>query len=76
MNAKRRKAIASIMNDLAMIKDRIEDIEGEETDYLESMPENLCYSERAETAEAAVDALTRAVQAAEECNDALEESAE
>ena len=64
------------MNDLEKIRDRIEEIEAEETDYRENMPENLCYSERAEAAEAAVDALTRAVQAAEECNDALEESAE
>jgi len=74
MNNKRRKAITSIIDDLSKVKGQIEEIEAEETEYLENIPENLCDSERAEVASAAVDALASALQAVEECSEALEES--
>jgi methyl-accepting chemotaxis protein len=65
MNKQRRKEIERLISVLEETKDEVETVAGEETDYVESIPENLQGSERYETAE-------EAAQQLEEAKDALE----
>lgn len=76
MNRIRRKAIAALMSRLDDIRTQLEDIQSEEEDARDAIPENLWGTERYEMAEAACDALESAVYALEECVEHLEEAAE
>lgn len=66
MNNQRRKEIADVLNELAALRSRVEDLQSEEQDYFDNMPENLQQSERGEKAE----------QAASRLEDAMNEAAE
>lgn len=75
MNKDRRKAIADIINDMGQngalddldsLAERIEAIRDEEQEYLDNMPESLQSSDRAETAQAAVESLNEAADAVRE----------
>lgn len=54
----------------------MEDIESEEEEYRDNMPENFQNSERYEKADAAVDALESAVSSLEEVASSIEECQE
>ena len=73
MNNKRRKAINEIWNrietvadsckaDLESIKDELIALKEDEQEYLDNMPESLRDSERAETAEQAIEFMESAEQ--------------
>lgn len=66
MNAARRKALRKIASDLEELKAQLEDLQAEEEEYLDNMPENLWGSSRYETAAEAIDNMTDAVSGLED----------
>lgn len=74
MNIKRRKRIDAVLELLASIQNEIEEIQQEEQDYLDNMPENLEGSEKYSIAEEAIDNLESALNAVIEAADYLESS--
>jgi len=73
MNNTRRKAIKKIIEQLEVLSDQISDLQDEEQDYMDNMPENLQTSERYDIAEAAVDSLSNAQSSVDEAISSLEE---
>ena len=61
MNKTRRKSIQDIASQLEELKSTLEDIQGEEEEYRDNIPENLQGSERYEKADEACDTLSGAV---------------
>jgi uncharacterized FlaG/YvyC family protein len=57
MNNARRKQIASIKTEIEEKLSLLQELQEEEQDYFDNMPENLQYSERGEKAEQAADDL-------------------
>ena len=55
MNKARRKNIQDVVNQLEDLKSTLEDLQGEEEEYRDNIPENLQGSERYEKAEEACD---------------------
>lgn len=76
MNAERRKKIQQLRDQLADIKNAIEELQGEEQEYVDNVPENMQGGERYEKAEQAADALTEAADAVDEVDGHLEEAAQ
>ena len=73
MNNQRRKEIQAVLDELAALRSRVEDLQSEEQDYFDNMPENLQQSERGEKAE---QAASRLEDAFDEIEEALNEAAE
>lgn len=73
MNKKRRTQIKEVYAALRDTKDNLEDILAEEQFALDNLPENLQESERAESAENAIDKMDNAVDAIAEAMDCLKE---
>lgn len=61
------------MNEIENLKSELEEIEQEEQDYADNMPDNLQDSERHENAITAVEALQEAQCSLEEARNHLEE---
>lgn len=76
MNNARRKEINSIIEQIAELKDNLENILEDEDDYRDNMPENLWGSKRYEISENASSNLEFGISSLEEVIDYLEESAE
>ena len=76
MNNQRRKEIQAVLDELAALRSRVEDLQSEEQDYFDNMPENLQQSERGEKAEQAASRLEDALTAFDEIEEALNEAAE
>lgn len=57
MNNARRKQIASIKTEIEEKLSLLQELQEEEQDYFDNMPENLQYSERGEKSEQAADDL-------------------
>jgi len=74
MNNKRREAIQQIIDQLTPIEESITDLQGEEQDYYDNMPEGLQESERGGRAQEAADNLDNAVSAIDELRTYLEEA--
>lgn len=74
MNRERRKNIQSIINQLQELAGAIEEIQYEEEEYRDNIPENLQSSERYEAAEEAVSNLEEAISTLEESIACLEEA--
>lgn len=72
MNKERRKQITEIIEKLYCLKEDINCISDEESDCLESMPENLWGSARYEQMEIACESLSDAVSYLEDVIDCLE----
>ena len=66
MNKARRSAIARLRDQLDDIKGQIEELQSEEQDYYDNMPESFQQGEKGELAEAAADALQCAVDSVDE----------
>lgn len=66
MNAVRRKALMKIANELENLRVQLEDLQAEEEEYRDNMPENLWGSSRYEAAEEAIDNMTEAVSGLED----------
>lgn len=73
MNKKRRTQIKEVYAALRDTMGNLEDILAEEEFALDNLPENLRVSERAESAENAIDKMDNAVDAIAEAMDCLKE---
>lgn len=80
MNNERRKEIdrlmgrvSSLLSDLSEIKDSIENVRDEEQEYLDNLPLNMQEGERAEKAQAAIDALDKVLSSLDDFEMSIEE---
>ena len=76
MNKTRRKALQSIIEQIEELKGTLEDLQQEEEEYRDNMPENLWNSERYERAEEAISNIEDAVSALEEATSSIESAIE
>ena len=76
MNKARRKNIQDVVGQLEDLKSTLEDLQGEEEEYRDNIPENLQGSERYEKADEACDTLSGAVDGLEDIITSLGELAE
>jgi len=76
VNKERRKNIQSIVDQLEELGGSLEELQQEEEEYRDTIPENLCGSERYEKAEEACDALSEALYSLDNIIMALGELAE
>lgn len=84
MNAARRKEIEKAIKRLETLKEQINDLRGEievgiksdEETYLESMPENMQGSDKAEKSQAAIDSLDVAINHLDEVENYIDNSIE
>ncbi len=76
MNKERRKNIQTVADQLEDMKTTLEELQGEEEEYRDNIPENLRGSERYEKADEACDALSEAVDGLEDIITSLGELAE
>lgn len=74
MNKQRRKELNEVKERLVELKDRLEELEAEEQDYLDNMPENFQCGEKGETAEEAICALSTAQESIDEAMEAIDEA--
>ena len=75
MNKTRRKSIQDIASQLEELKSTLEDIQGEEEEYRDNIPENLQGSAQYEVADEACDTLGEAVDGLEDIITSLGELA-
>ena len=73
MNAKRRKEITTIAEQISVLKEKLELIKDEEDEIRGNMPENLQSSERYEASENASNSLESAFDLLGDALDELEE---
>lgn len=76
MNKVRRKRIQDVADQLETLKSALEEIQGEEEEYRDNIPENLQGSSRYEAADEACDALGEAVDGLEDIITSLGDLAE
>jgi len=76
MNKERRKNIQDVAEQLAGLKTTLEELQGEEEEYRDNIPENLQGSERYEKADEACDMLGDAVSTLEDVISSLGELTE
>ncbi len=76
MNKARRKALDEVISKIEEAKELLENLQAEEEEYRDSMPENLQGSERYEAADAAVDNMSSAVDALDEAISSIESAQE
>jgi len=74
MNKQRRKAIQQALDQLADIRSSVEEINTEEQDAFDNLPESFQDSERGETLQEAIDLLETAAGDIDEVIDALEQA--
>ena len=72
MNKARRKALDEVISKIEEAKELLENLQAEEEEYRDNMPENLQGSERYEAADAAVDNMSSAVDALDEAISSVE----
>lgn len=73
MNKQRRNEISKIVNELEILKSRLNDVLSEEQNVFDNMPENLQYSMRGEELQEAIDNIEEAVSDIEEAISLLED---
>ncbi len=76
MNKVRRKALDEVISKIEEAKELLENLQAEEEEYRDNMPENLQGSERYEAADAAVDNMSSAVDALDEAISSIESAQE
>ncbi len=76
MNKARRKALDEVISKIEEAKELLENLQVEEEEYRDNMPENLKGSERYEAADAAVDNMSSAVDALDEAISSIESAQE
>lgn len=74
MNKARREEISQVIADLEKIRERIEEIAGDEQSYYDNMPENLQSSGKGDAAEEAVSNLEEAAATVEDVISYLNEA--
>ena len=76
MNKVRRKNLQAIIDRLEELKGSLEDLQAEEEEYRDIIPENMQESERYEKADEACDNLSSAVDSLEEAISSIEAAIE
>lgn len=76
MNKARRKALDEVISKIEEAKELLENLQAEEEEYRDNMPENLQGSERYEAADAAVDNMSSAADALDEAISSIESAQE
>ena len=76
MNKALRKALDDVISKIEEAKELLENLQAEEEEYRDNMPENLQGSERYEAADAAVDNMSSAVDALDEAISSIESAQE
>lgn len=76
MNKARRKALDEVISKIEEAKELLENLQAEEEEYRDNIPENLQGSERYEAADAAVDNMSSAVDALDEAISSIESAQE
>lgn len=76
MNKARRKALDEVISKIEEAKELLENLQAEEEEYRDNMPENFQGSERYEAADAAVDNMSSAVDALDEAISSIESAQE
>lgn len=76
MNKARRKALDEVISKIEEAKELLENLQAEEEEYRDNMPENLQGSERYEAADAAVDNMSSTVDALDEAISSIESAQE
>ena len=76
MNKARRKALDEVISKIEEAKELLENLQAEEEEYRDNMPENLQGSERYKAADAAVDNMSSAVDALDEAISSIESAQE
>lgn len=74
MNKTRRTAITALAEDVRAIRDRIEDLQSEEQDAFDNLPENLQEGEKGEAMQESIEALDSACTAVDELDNYLTEA--
>lgn len=74
MNNARRKQLAEIAEQLQELRDRIEQLQGEEQDGFDNLPESLQQGERGQAMEQAAEQMETAMDSLDEALGALEEA--
>lgn len=72
MNKIRRKSLQNIIDQLEEVKGSLEDLQAEEEEYRDNMPENLCGSEKYEKADDAIANIEDAINDIEEAINSIE----
>lgn len=76
MNKERRKQIGEVRDKLESAKAEIEDLQNEEQEYYDNMPEGFQNGEKGERTQAAIDALEEAATEIGTALEKLDEAAE
>lgn len=74
MNKARRKQLAEIAEQMQELRDRIEQLQEEEQDGFDNLPESLQQGKRGEAMEQAVEQMGAALDAIDEAVHSLEEA--
>lgn len=74
MNKERRKRIEEAIAKLSEAKSDIEDIQSEEQEYLDNMPENMQQGEKADAAQTAISSMDDAMNYIDDAMSSLEEA--
>lgn len=76
MNKERRKALQSIVDQLATLQMQLEEIQTEEEEYRDNIPENFQCGERYEGTVEICESLSDAVSSLEDATSSIEEAIE
>ena len=71
MNKERRKQIQSVIDNIEIIKDKLQNVLNDEEAYFDNMPENLQGSTRGIESEEAMDNMNEAIELIDEVIDVL-----
>lgn len=74
MNNNRRKQISALLAQLNEIRDSVEQLQGEEQEGFDNLPEGLQQSEKGHSMEQAAEQLGSALESVDEALQALEEA--
>lgn len=74
MNNTRRKQIEKLVDQLDSIYAEIEELQADEQDCYDNMPENLQGSERCQSMESAIESMDSALSSIDDVRDYLEEA--
>ena len=76
MNRERRKALQAIVDQLETLQMQLEEIQTEEEEYRDNIPENFQSGERYEHIEVICESLSDAVSSLEDATSSIEEAIE
>ena len=71
MNRVRRKELNKILDEIAVLRDRVWDVMNDEQEAFDNLPESLQYSEQGVKMENTIDCLQTALNSFDEINEAL-----